>query len=140
MKNKKIYKSTRNFDKDYKNIKEILQDETIEESIKEDGYNSFLNTYPLFDSRKLDKFYIKEREMKKEVNKNISDPKYKIDKEELNEEIATYIRGTIAPYIVKGYSIESTLETVKEVAEELKSDRPLMELKRIKGGNDRDET
>lgn len=135
MKNKKIYKSTRNFDKDYKNIKEILQDETIEESIKEDGYNSFLNTYPLFDSRKLDKYSkYQEVKMKKELNKNISDPQYNEDKKDFKLDISLSIRGYIAPYIAKGYSLESLAEAVKEVAEEVTDDGPLKEFDKIVGG------
>jgi len=57
MKNKYIYISTGDFEKDYKQIKEILQDKNIEESSKDDAYNDFLNNYPLFDSRKLDKYF-----------------------------------------------------------------------------------
>jgi hypothetical protein len=128
MKNKKIYVSTRDFNKDYKNIKEILQDENIEEEIKEDGYNNFLNTYPLFDSKKLDKF-CKWRVKKEKKYKDISDKESEKDKEKLKKDITPTIRGTIISYLAMDYSIESISEAVKEVAEELKTDGPILEFK-----------
>jgi len=62
---------------------------------------------------------------------NISAKENKENKEKLKKEITPYIKATSASYIAKGYSIESILEAIKEVADELKSDGSLLKFKEV---------
>jgi len=62
VKKENTFKTTKNFDKDFKKIKKILQDENLSEEYKEEAYNDFHQTYQSFDSTRLDGYWRKTKE------------------------------------------------------------------------------